>query len=88
VPVIQQRRAHPDSSRNDLLDRLLNGRDPKTGEGLTDENIVHQLITFLIAGQSIRSCIHAMSLTRCCVLQVTKRPLVHFCRDVPDGRWG
>jgi cytochrome P450/NADPH-cytochrome P450 reductase len=29
---------------------MLNGRDPKTGEGLSDENIMYQLITFLIAG--------------------------------------
>jgi hypothetical protein len=29
---------------------MLNGRDPQTGEGLSDENIVYQLLTFLIAG--------------------------------------
>jgi cytochrome P450/NADPH-cytochrome P450 reductase len=30
---------------------MLNGRDPKTGQGLSDENIMYQLITFLIAGK-------------------------------------
>jgi cytochrome P450/NADPH-cytochrome P450 reductase len=37
--------------RNDLLDRMLNGRDPKTGQGLSDENIMYQLLTFMIAGR-------------------------------------
>jgi cytochrome P450 len=34
---------------------MLNGRDSKTGEGLTDENIMYQLITFLIAGTRLLS---------------------------------
>jgi cytochrome P450/NADPH-cytochrome P450 reductase len=49
VSVVAARKASGES-RNDLLDRMLNGRDPKTGEGLSDENIMYQLITFLIAG--------------------------------------
>jgi cytochrome P450/NADPH-cytochrome P450 reductase len=42
-------------NRGDLLDRMLHGRDPKTGEGLSDENIMYQLITFLIAGKRLPS---------------------------------
>jgi cytochrome P450/NADPH-cytochrome P450 reductase len=34
---------------------MLHGRDPKTGEGLSDENIMYQLITFLIAGKRLPS---------------------------------
>jgi cytochrome P450/NADPH-cytochrome P450 reductase len=55
VTVIAARKAAGGSNRNDLLDRMLNGRDSKTGEGLTDENIMYQLITFLIAGTRLLS---------------------------------
>ncbi|KIM30076.1 hypothetical protein M408DRAFT_328481 [Serendipita vermifera MAFF 305830] len=41
--------------RRDLLELMLYGRDPKTNEGLTDENIRAQLITFLVAGHETTS---------------------------------
>jgi cytochrome P450/NADPH-cytochrome P450 reductase len=50
APAVVAARKAAGSDRNDLLDRMLHGRDPKTGEGLSDENIMYQLITFLIAG--------------------------------------
>lgn len=34
----------------DLLDHMLAGVDPETGEGLSDENIRYQIVTFLVAG--------------------------------------
>src|SRR5215470_2526464 len=34
---------------------MLNGRDPQTGEGLSDENIRYQMVTFLIAGHETTS---------------------------------
>jgi cytochrome P450/NADPH-cytochrome P450 reductase len=46
-----ERRANLDDKK-DLLNVMLNGRDPKTGEGLTDESIINNMITFLIAGKS------------------------------------
>lgn len=48
--VIDKRRRTPSFERKDLLDAMLNGKDPKTGEGLADKTIVDNLITFLIAG--------------------------------------
>jgi cytochrome P450/NADPH-cytochrome P450 reductase len=38
---------------DDLLDRLLHGRDHVTGKGLSTENIRYQLVTFLIAGHEV-----------------------------------
>jgi cytochrome P450/NADPH-cytochrome P450 reductase len=39
--------------KGDLLDTMLKGRDPKTGAGLSSENIRYQLVTFLIAGHEV-----------------------------------
>ncbi len=54
--IIAHRRQDPEAaSRHDLLGRMLQGRDPVTGEGLDDENIRYQLVTFLIAGHETTS---------------------------------
>jgi cytochrome P450/NADPH-cytochrome P450 reductase len=54
--LIAERRRDPDAaSRNDLLNIMLSGRDPVTGEGLSDENIRFQMVTFLIAGHETTS---------------------------------
>ena len=50
LQAIKERRDHP-SSKNDLLNAMMRGKDPKTGKGLTDENIVNNAITFLLAGE-------------------------------------
>lgn len=42
-------------ARADLLDAMLSGADPDTGEVLSDENIRFQLVTFLIAGHETTS---------------------------------
>jgi cytochrome P450/NADPH-cytochrome P450 reductase len=47
--VVAERKAHP-NEKKDLLNAMVKGRDPKTGEGLTDESIMNNMITFLIAG--------------------------------------
>jgi cytochrome P450/NADPH-cytochrome P450 reductase len=41
--------------KKDLLSRMLEGRDPVTGEGLSDENIRYQMVTFLAAGHETTS---------------------------------
>ncbi|KAI9820039.1 MAG: hypothetical protein M1827_006610 [Pycnora praestabilis] len=46
--VLAERRACP-SEKNDLLNAMINGHDPKTGEGMTNESITNNIITFLIA---------------------------------------
>ena len=54
--LIAERRRDPDGAqKKDLLGLMLQGRDPVTGEGLSDENIRFQLITFLVAGHETTS---------------------------------
>ncbi|KAK0120349.1 hypothetical protein ONS95_011752 [Cadophora gregata] len=52
--VVAERRIRP-SDKKDLLNAMINGRDPKTGEGLTEESILNNMITFLIAGHETTS---------------------------------
>jgi cytochrome P450 / NADPH-cytochrome P450 reductase len=44
--VIDQRRANP-STKKDLLNAMLFGKDPKTGERLTNESIMNNMITLV-----------------------------------------
>ena len=54
--VINARRHEGNNAgKKDLLALMLNEKDPQTGEGLSDENIIYQLITFLIAGHETTS---------------------------------
>lgn len=53
--LIGVRKANGDRGEIDLLARMLNGKDPETGEALDDENIRYQIITFLIAGHETTS---------------------------------
>ncbi|PZD97355.1 NADPH--cytochrome reductase [Paenibacillus sambharensis] len=53
--IIAERKAGGDRDAEDLLARMLNSKDPETGEGLDDENIRYQIITFLIAGHETTS---------------------------------
>ncbi|TVY39678.1 Bifunctional cytochrome P450/NADPH--P450 reductase [Lachnellula occidentalis] len=49
-----ERRAHPED-KHDLLNAMLKGKDPVTGEGMTDESVINNMITFLIAGHETTS---------------------------------
>ena len=53
--VLESRKAGGEEDRHDLLDAMLKGRDPKTGKKMTDESIMDNLITFLIAGHETTS---------------------------------
>jgi cytochrome P450/NADPH-cytochrome P450 reductase len=53
--LIAERKATGDQGETDLLARMLNAKDPVTGEQLNDENIRYQIITFLIAGHETTS---------------------------------
>ncbi|WP_213958141.1 cytochrome P450 [Variovorax sp. dw_954] len=54
--LIIERRADPKGlEKKDLLNVMMNGVDPVTGEKLSDENIRFQLVTFLIAGHETTS---------------------------------
>ena len=48
--LLAARRNHPED-KQDLMNALVLGRDPQTGQGLSDESIVNNMITFLIAGK-------------------------------------
>jgi cytochrome P450/NADPH-cytochrome P450 reductase len=54
--VVAERRANP-SDKKDLLNAMIKGRDSKTGEGLTDESIINNMITFLVAGMISITCL-------------------------------
>jgi cytochrome P450/NADPH-cytochrome P450 reductase len=54
--IVAERRAQGAAGdATDLLGRMINGVDRQTGEGLPDENIRAQCITFLIAGHETTS---------------------------------
>jgi cytochrome P450 / NADPH-cytochrome P450 reductase len=40
--VVAERKARP-TDKNDLLNRMLLGRDPQTGEGLSEMNVVYNV---------------------------------------------
>lgn len=48
--LVKKRRENP-TDKKDLLNAMLYNQDPKTGENLSDESIVNNMITFLIAGK-------------------------------------
>jgi cytochrome P450 / NADPH-cytochrome P450 reductase len=51
--VLQERKKEPldaPDARKDLLSAMLVGKDPKTGQKMTDSSIIDNLVTFLIAG--------------------------------------
>ncbi|KAM0504724.1 hypothetical protein ACHAP8_002110 [Fusarium lateritium] len=52
--LIQARRRNPVQG-TDLLTAMMEGKDPKTGEGMSDDLIIQNLITFLIAGHETTS---------------------------------
>ncbi|HTJ06007.1 MAG TPA: cytochrome P450 [Caldimonas sp.] len=53
--IVERKRDPEAAQKKDLLGLMLQGRDPVTGEGLSDENIRFQLVTFLIAGHETTS---------------------------------
>lgn len=50
--VLDSRKINKDNARprKDLLSAMLSGVDPKTGKTMSDESIIDNLITFLVAG--------------------------------------
>lgn len=47
--LVQERMRNPKDSK-DLLNAMLLGKDPKTGKAMTDDSIIDNMITFLVAG--------------------------------------
>lgn len=48
--LVDARKKNPEDKK-DLLNALILGRDPQTGKGLTEDSILDNMITFLIAGK-------------------------------------
>ncbi|MTH52294.1 cytochrome P450 [Bacillus mangrovi] len=53
--IAERKEQHEEEWADDLLSHMLRSKDPETGEGLSDENIRFQIITFLIAGHETTS---------------------------------
>jgi cytochrome P450/NADPH-cytochrome P450 reductase len=51
--MLVERRANP-TQKKDLLNAMVHGRDPKTGCVMTDQSIIDNMITFLVAGKHSR----------------------------------
>ncbi len=49
LKIVADKRANP-TDKKSLVNAMLNGKDPKTGEKMTNESIADNMITFLIAG--------------------------------------
>jgi cytochrome P450 / NADPH-cytochrome P450 reductase len=45
--VLDQRLKHPETSKKDLLDLMINAKDPKTGKGLPEEAILNNVCLIL-----------------------------------------
>ncbi|KAL9134513.1 MAG: hypothetical protein Q9175_004304 [Cornicularia normoerica] len=52
--IVADKRANP-TDKKSLVNAMLNGKDPKTGEKMTNESIADNMITFLIAGHETTS---------------------------------
>ena len=52
--IVADKRAHPTTKKN-LVNAMLNGKDPKTGEKMTDQSVADNMITFLIAGKFLEA---------------------------------
>lgn len=83
--LIAERRQDPDGHlKKDLLGLMLQGRDPVTGEGLSDENVRNQMVTFLIAGHETTSGLLSFAL-----YFLVKHPQVlQRARDEADAAFG
>ncbi|PVH92148.1 cytochrome P450 [Periconia macrospinosa] len=54
--ILKARKADPDGNKKrDLLTAMIEGVDAKTGKKLSDESIINNLITFLVAGHETTS---------------------------------
>jgi cytochrome P450 / NADPH-cytochrome P450 reductase len=53
--VLEERAADPTNPRKDLLTAMLYSEDTKTGQKMTNDSIIDNLITFLIAGHETTS---------------------------------
>lgn len=60
--VVASRKEHP-VDKKDLLDLMLNGKDPKTGQGLSEDNIARNVCILPIVHHLPYSSPHAQLMT-------------------------
>lgn len=48
--LLLERRTHPTEDK-DLLTAMIEGKDPKTGQSLSEQSVIDNMITFLVAGK-------------------------------------
>lgn len=70
--LVQMRRDNP-TEKHDLLNAMINGTDPKTGEKMDDALISTNMITFLIAGHETTSGLLSFAM-----LNLLKNPEAYF----------
>ncbi|KIX94974.1 uncharacterized protein Z520_09284 [Fonsecaea multimorphosa CBS 102226] len=63
--MVEYRRANP-VDKKDLLNAMLFGKDPKTGEKMTEDSIINNIITFLIAGHETTSGLLSFAFYQLC----------------------
>ncbi|KAI3394039.1 hypothetical protein diail_3304 [Diaporthe ilicicola] len=78
--LVQYRRDHP-TEKKDLLNSLINGKDPKTGKTMRDELIAANMQTFLIAGHETTSGLLSFAF-----LQLLKNPKAYFTAQAEVDR--
>ncbi|KAM0486342.1 hypothetical protein ACHAPX_001048 [Trichoderma viride] len=83
--IIQERKQQKGSQFHDLLSALLDGRDPNTGEGLDDDSIIDNMITFLIAGHETTAGLLSFTFY---YLMKNPRAMEKACQEVDEVTGG
>ena len=71
--VVKQRREHP-IDKKDLLNAMIQGKDPKTGESMHDDLITANMVSFLTAGHETTSGLLSFAFTL-----LVKNPASYRC---------
>ncbi|KAI9663870.1 MAG: hypothetical protein M1821_007360 [Bathelium mastoideum] len=80
LQLVQHRRNHPTDKR-DLLNAMLYGKDPKTGEHMRDELIAANMRTFLVAGHETTSGLLSFAFAH-----LLKNPATYFTAQAEVDR--
>lgn len=83
IDIIRKRREQHtgDDHRRDLLDMMLHDKDPKTGQAMTEDMIVDNVLTFLFAGQDSTAAAMASCL---CFLTASPRCKAKLLQEIDD----
>jgi len=89
IDIIRKRQEQGDPGedhRRDLLDMMLHDKDPKSGESMSEEMIVDNVLTFLFAGQDSTAAAMASCLCFLCAYPDCKAKLLKEIEEiVGDG---